>query len=105
MRGFHLAITSGCGSPDTTPTVSTPTNAADPAKAEVLMAVVRDTMAQAHPKAVINRATIDGQVIVPQSRRGSMTCAPAATEMRFRSAQSRFTKCSRCCSGWSTTRN
>src|SRR4051794_14004469 len=41
-----------------------PTSTADTTKADAVMRIVRDTMAQAHLKAVIVRATIDGKEVV-----------------------------------------
>ena len=54
------------------------------AKADAVMRIVRDTMAQAHLKAVIVRVTVDGKEVVTQALGESMTGVPAATNMHFR---------------------
>jgi CubicO group peptidase (beta-lactamase class C family) len=48
------------------------------------MKVVKDTMAEAHLKAVIVRVTIDGREIVTQAVGESMPGVPATTNMHFR---------------------
>ena len=48
------------------------------------MRIVRDTMAQAHLKAVIVRVTVDGKEVVTQAVGESMTGVPATTDMHFR---------------------
>ena len=48
------------------------------------MRIVRDTMAQAHLKAVIVRVTVDGKEVVTQAVGESMTGVPATTNMHFR---------------------
>ena len=48
------------------------------------MKIVRDTMAEAHLKAVIVRATVDGKEVVTQAVGDSMTAVPATTNMHFR---------------------
>jgi CubicO group peptidase (beta-lactamase class C family) len=48
------------------------------------MKIVRDTVAQAHLKAVIVRVTVDGRDIVTQAVGDSMTGVPATTNMHFR---------------------
>jgi CubicO group peptidase (beta-lactamase class C family) len=48
------------------------------------MRIVRDTMAQAHLKAVIVRVTVDGKEVVTQAVGESMTGIPATTNMHFR---------------------
>ena len=48
------------------------------------MRIVRDTVAQAHLKAVIVRATVDGKEVVTQAVGESMTGVPATTDMHFR---------------------
>ena len=48
------------------------------------MKIVRDTMAEAHLKAVIVRATVDGKEVVTQAVGDSMTGVPATTNMHFR---------------------
>ena len=61
-----------------------PTTTTENAKADAVMRVVRDTMAQAHLKAVIVRVTVDGKEIVTQAVGESMTGVPATTGMHFR---------------------
>ena len=48
------------------------------------MKIVRDTMAEAHLKAVIVRVTVDGKEVVTQAVGDSMTGVPATTNMHFR---------------------
>src|ERR1700738_4231588 len=48
------------------------------------MRIVRDTVAQAHLKAVIVRVTVDGKEVVTQAVGESMTGVPATTSMHFR---------------------
>ena len=57
---------------------------ADAAKADAVMRIVRDTMAQAHLRAVIVRVTVDGKETITQAIGDSMTGVPATTDMRFR---------------------
>ena len=57
---------------------------ADPVKAAAVMKVVKDTMADAHLRAVIVRVTIDGREIVTEAVGDSMTGVPATTDMHFR---------------------
>ena len=59
-------------------------DSADKAKADAVMRVVRDGMAQAHLKAVIVRVTVDGKEVVTQALGESMTGVPATTAMHFR---------------------
>jgi CubicO group peptidase (beta-lactamase class C family) len=75
-----VALCTACTSANS----SSPSLSADPAKAETVMKVVRDTMADAHLKAVIVRVTIDGKEIVTQAVGDSMTGVPATTDMHFR---------------------
>jgi CubicO group peptidase (beta-lactamase class C family) len=77
-----LAILTGCA-PGALPSES-PTSSADAAKADAVMRIVRDTMAQAHLKAVIVRVTVDGKEVVTQAVGESMTGVPATTGMHFR---------------------
>jgi CubicO group peptidase (beta-lactamase class C family) len=74
-------VATGCTSTGQTPV---PTSSADPAKAQAVMKIVRDTMAQAHLKAAIVRVTADGKEIVTQALGDSMTGVPATTSMFFR---------------------
>ena len=74
----------GCA-PGALPTESpTTTTSADAAKADAVMRIVRDAMAQAHLKAVIVRVTVDGKEVVTQAVGESMTGVPANTAMHFR---------------------
>jgi CubicO group peptidase (beta-lactamase class C family) len=61
-----------------------PTSTTESAKADAVMRIVRDTMAQAHLKAVIVRVTVDGKEVVTQALGESMTGVPATTGMHFR---------------------
>jgi CubicO group peptidase (beta-lactamase class C family) len=61
-----------------------PTSSADNPKADAVMRIVRDTMAQANLKAVIVRVTVDGKEVVTQALGESMTGVPATTGMHFR---------------------
>jgi CubicO group peptidase (beta-lactamase class C family) len=69
-----------CGS---TPPAPAPTTV-DPAKADAVMRIVRDTMAEKHLKAVIVRVTINGKEVVTQALGESMTGVPATKDMQFR---------------------
>jgi CubicO group peptidase (beta-lactamase class C family) len=77
-----LAVLTGCA-PGALPTQS-PTSTSENAKADAVMRIVRDTMAQAHLKAVIVRVTVDGKEVVTQAAGESMTGVPATTGMHFR---------------------
>ena len=79
---FALLLLTGCA-PGALPT-QTPTETTDTSKADAVMRIVRDTMAQAHLKAVIVRVTVDGEEIVTQAVGESMTGVPATPEMHFR---------------------
>lgn len=48
------------------------------------MTIVRDTLAQAHLKSVIVRATVDGKEVLTQAFGESMSGVPATTAMHFR---------------------
>jgi CubicO group peptidase (beta-lactamase class C family) len=76
-----LVMLTGCA-PASPPESTTPTT--ETAKAEAVMRIVRDTMAQTHLKAVIVRVTVDGQEVVTQAVGESMTGVPATTGMHFR---------------------
>lgn len=78
-----LALLSGCA-PTTSPPGESPTATGDPAKADAVMKIVRDTMAEAHLKAVILRVTVDGEEVVTRAVGDSMTNVPATTNMHFR---------------------
>jgi CubicO group peptidase (beta-lactamase class C family) len=77
---FAFAIACGCGAPRS----AAPPEAADTAKADAVMRVVRNFMTQAHLRAVIVRVTVDGREIVTQAVGDSMTGVPASTDMHFR---------------------
>jgi CubicO group peptidase (beta-lactamase class C family) len=77
-----LLLAAGCGH-HAAPT-SSPASSADQAKADAVMRVVRNTMTQAHLRAVIVRVTVDGKEIVTQAVGDSMTGVPATTDMHFR---------------------
>ena len=79
-----LVMLSGCTPAALPPGSPTPTATTDPAKADAVMKIVRDTMAQAHLKAAIVRVTVDGQEVVTQAVGESMTGVPASTGMHFR---------------------
>ncbi|ORW03975.1 serine hydrolase domain-containing protein [Mycobacterium kyorinense] len=74
-------VAAGCTSKSQAPA---PPSSADPAKAQAVLKVVRDTMAQAHLKAALVRVTMAGKEIVTQALGESMTGVPATTSMFFR---------------------
>jgi CubicO group peptidase (beta-lactamase class C family) len=88
LVGLSVACTSTNNSSSPSPTnVAGPGStapSADPAKADAVLKVVRDTMSSAHLKAVIVRVTIDGKEIVTQSLGESMPGVAATTDMHFR---------------------
>ena len=61
------------------------------------MRIVRDTMAQAHLKAVIVRVTVDGKEVVTKAYGESMTGIPAAINMHSATAPSPSPTCPPCC--------
>ncbi len=61
------------------------------------MAIVADTMAQTHLKAVIVRVTVDGKEIVTKAVGDTMTNVAATTNMHFRNGASPSLTCRRCC--------
>src|SRR4051794_3966669 len=77
-----LAMLTGCAA--STPPTESPTPTTETAKADAVMRIVRDTMAQAHLKAVIVRVTVDGKEVVTQAVGESMTGVPVTTNMHFR---------------------
>ena len=79
-----LVMLTGCARAAFPPGAPTPTATTDPAKADAVMKIVRDTMTQAHLKAVIVRVTVDGRELVTQAIGESMTGVPATTGMHFR---------------------
>ena len=78
-----VLLLAGCV-PTAPPSEESPAPTADPAKADAVMAIVRDTMAQAHLKAVIVRVTVDGEEILTRAVGESMTNVPVTTNMHFR---------------------
>jgi CubicO group peptidase (beta-lactamase class C family) len=77
-----LLLLTGCA-PGALPTES-PTSSTENAKADAVMRIVRDTLAQEHLKAVIVRVTVDGKELVTEAVGESMTGVPATTGMHFR---------------------
>ena len=77
-----LLLLTGCA-PGALPT-KTPTTTTENAKADAIMRIVRDTMAEQHLKAVIVRVTIDGEEVVTAAVGESMTGVPATPGMHFR---------------------
>src|ERR1700737_4286801 len=75
-----LGLRTGCGGPVSSP----PAASTDTAKADAVLKIVKDTMAERHLKAVIVRVTVDGKEILTQAVGDSMTGVPATTDMRFR---------------------
>jgi CubicO group peptidase (beta-lactamase class C family) len=74
----------GCsprGIPPAAPAFGT---SADPAKAQAVLKIVRDTMSQAHLKAALVRVTIAGKEIVTEALGESMTGVPAMPSNFFR---------------------
>lgn len=55
-----------------------------PAQAQAIRKLVTDTMASAHLRGVIVRATVNGKEILTQAFGESMTGEPATTAMHFR---------------------
>lgn len=76
-----FALLTGCG-----PAIAPPpaTTSADTAKADEVMRVVTDTMAEQHLKAVIVRVTVDGREVLTRAVGESMTGVPATPAMHFR---------------------
>lgn len=75
-------IVTGCG--HRSPPASSPPDSADRAKADAVLRVTQNFMAQAHLKAVIVRITVDGKEIVTQAVGDSMSGVPATPDMHFR---------------------
>ncbi|ATQ30878.1 D-alanyl-D-alanine carboxypeptidase [Rhodococcus ruber] len=63
---------------------SATSSSADPAQAEAVDRIVRDTMAESHLKAAIVRVTVDGREILTRAYGESTTGVPATTDMHFR---------------------
>jgi CubicO group peptidase (beta-lactamase class C family) len=77
-----LLFAAGCA--PAAPLRDSPRATSDTAKAEAVTKIVRDTMSEAHLKAAIVRATVDGKEVVTQAFGDSMTGVPATTNMHFR---------------------
>ena len=77
-----LLLLAGCATAPKSERSPAPT--ADLAKADAVMAIVRDTMAEKHLKAVIVRVTVDGKEVATRAVGDSMTDVPATTNMHFR---------------------
>ena len=91
--GLLAACTSGGATPaaspsplpaSTAPDASDEVAADDAVKADAVMQIVRDYMAEAHLKAVIVKVTVDGAEIVTAAEGESMTGVPATPDMHFR---------------------
>ncbi len=78
-----VLLLAGCV-PTAPRTEQSPASTADPAKADAVMKIVRDTMAEAHLKAVIVRVTVDGKEVLTRAVGDSMTNVPATTNTHFR---------------------
>jgi CubicO group peptidase (beta-lactamase class C family) len=78
-----LVLLAGCA-PQAPPTAESTAPSADPAKADAVMTIVRDTMTEAHLKAVLVRVTVDGKEVLTRAVGDSMTGVPATTNMHFR---------------------
>jgi CubicO group peptidase (beta-lactamase class C family) len=78
-----LLLLAGCAPAPPGPDGS-PAPTADPAKADAVMTIVRDTMAETHLKAVIVRVTVDGKEILTRAVGDTMTNVAATTNMHFR---------------------
>jgi CubicO group peptidase (beta-lactamase class C family) len=77
-----LLVLSGCA--PAPPPSGSPAPGDNPARADAVMKIVRDTMAEKHLKAVIVRASVDGKEILTRAVGDSMTGVPATTNMHFR---------------------
>src|SRR6202022_2141717 len=75
-----LGLLTGCGGPVSSP----PAASTDTAKADAVLKIVKDTMAERHLKAVIVRVTVDGKEVLTQAVGDSMTGVPATPQMHFR---------------------
>ncbi len=91
--GLLAACTSGGVTPaaspsplpaSTGPDASEQVTGDDAVKADAVMQIVRDYMAEAHLKAVIVKVTVDGAEIVTAAEGESMTGVPATPDMHFR---------------------
>ncbi len=75
-----LGLLTACGGPVNSP----PVTSTDSAKADAVLKIVKDTMAERHLKAVIVRVTVDGKEVLTQAVGDSMTGVPATPQMHFR---------------------
>ena len=75
-----LGLLAGCGGPVNSP----PTATTDTAKADAVLKIVKDTLAERHLKAVIVRVTVNGKEVLTQAVGDSMTGVPATPQMHFR---------------------
>jgi CubicO group peptidase (beta-lactamase class C family) len=78
-----VAMLTGC-TPSVLPAEFPSSPTTGTAQADAVMRIVRDTMTQAHLRAVIVRVTVDGKEIATQAVGESMTGVPATTTMHFR---------------------
>jgi CubicO group peptidase (beta-lactamase class C family) len=75
-----LGLLAGCGGPSNSP----PAASTDTAKADAVLKIVKDTLAERHLKAVIVRVTVNGKEVLTQGVGDSMTGVPATPQMHFR---------------------
>jgi CubicO group peptidase (beta-lactamase class C family) len=75
-----LGLLAGCGGPLNAP----PAASTDTAKADAVLKIVKDTLAERHLKAVIVRVTVNGTEVLTQAVGDSMTGVPATPQMHFR---------------------
>lgn len=84
ILGFACALLLVVGCAPTAQPPGSPAPATDSAKADAVMTIVADTMAEAHLKAVIVRVALDGKEVLTRAVGDSMTNVPATTNMHFR---------------------
>ncbi|MDY6810122.1 MAG: serine hydrolase domain-containing protein, partial [Actinomycetota bacterium] len=79
-------LVAACGSEGGTVESSSSSSvaSADPAKADEIVRIVEDVMANKHLNAAIVRVTVDGREVITQAFGESMTAVPATTDMHFR---------------------
>jgi CubicO group peptidase (beta-lactamase class C family) len=82
--GLACALLMVVGCAPTARPPESPDMTADSTKADAVMTIVRDTMAEKHLLAVIVRVTVDGKEVVTRAVGDSMTNVPATTAMHFR---------------------
>ena len=75
-----LGLLAGCGGPVNSP----PAASTDTAKADAVLKIVKDTLAERNLKAVIVRVTVNGKEVLTQAVGDSMTGVPATPQMHFR---------------------